>query len=164
MDETGSHMFICLLNSSLFSLLSLQVANPGVDESSLLTNGASVVNGKESNINKGSDSGSHGHFVERDANNSFVPFVGALGPPSAALRFSDPSIHIDHTSFDASGVLDGKGWENVVINDSNEEKITKAEVADTSRQVHSASILNKLFGNALTENGGTPSVEVSKLS
>ncbi|CAA6657117.1 unnamed protein product [Spirodela intermedia] len=147
----GSTITETSINTQLSSLsLGSAVANVGTNESSLLTNGTSAVNSEESNLKKGSDSGSHTHFVERDPNSVSVPFMGDLRPPSALLRFSDPSVHIEYTSYDASGVM---------TNDSNEEKITKAEVADTSRQVHSASILNKLFGNAMTENGGTQSVE-----
>uniref|UniRef100_A0A1D1Y111 Uncharacterized protein n=1 Tax=Anthurium amnicola TaxID=1678845 RepID=A0A1D1Y111_9ARAE len=133
------------------------VGNVGINDNTLLTKDTLTEDGEEGNAKKGNDSVSHAHSDKSENSNIAVSFMDAVEPPSTGLGFSDSSADCESTSYDTAYLLQTKGgWKNDVINDSNVKKITKNEVVDPSKQDHSASILDKLFGNALTNNDVVP--------
>ncbi|XP_058105656.1 uncharacterized protein LOC131249108 [Magnolia sinica] len=79
--------------------------------------------------------------------------------PSSGFEVSDCSFGSENPSSRTSSLQEAReSWVDSAVTDFDAEKVTRCGIAGTVDQDHSATILDKLFGNALAVNGvGSPS-------
>ncbi|XP_078439825.1 chorismate synthase isoform X1 [Wolffia australiana] len=127
----------CISKQLHKSSLSSKVDNSGNDDSSHLASNHPIVNGKEYTLNL------KDKFDSSDPNSL-----------SSNLGFFDHSYCAERPACDASVPFDSKKRESILCRDSTESKTTVPEGLDTSRQVTSALIMEKLFGHDFEKDGG----------